>query len=111
ITQLRNGNAVFRREEDRFRTAVDILCATVEAHDDTPPPPRRVQDRTAESVAVGAAPAQLAALPLQFRNEPDTDPALAANRRWWEEHRDGGGGPALQAERLGDPAAVDTVVS
>ncbi|GAA4512092.1 bifunctional proline dehydrogenase/L-glutamate gamma-semialdehyde dehydrogenase [Brevibacterium yomogidense] len=111
ITELRNGNDVFRREEDRFRTAVDILCETVEAHDDTPPLPRRTQDRTAESAAVEASPTELPALPSAFRNEPDTDPALVANRRWWEAHRDGDSGPALQAERLTDSDAVDTVVS
>ena len=110
ITELRNGNAVFRREEDRFRTAVDILCETVEAHDDTPPAPRRTQNRATESAAVESAPAELPGLPSEFRNEPDTDPALVANRRWWEAHRDGDGGPALRAQRLTDSDAVDAVV-
>ena len=128
ITELRNGNHIFRREEERFRTAVGILTAAVEAHGDTPPAPRRTQDRTAEAAAVPAAspgpaasatpasdPAPASAdslppLPAEFRNEPDTDPALLANRRWWQEHRDGDGGPTLAPTRLADSAAVDEVV-
>ena len=116
ITELSNGNAVFRREEDRFRTAIGIVRDTIETHDDTPPPPRRTQDRSAEA-------ADLPALPAEFRNEPDTDPALAANRDWWAAHRDGVAGAgnadstartigaALQPQHLGDSAAVDAAVA
>ncbi|WP_019158676.1 bifunctional proline dehydrogenase/L-glutamate gamma-semialdehyde dehydrogenase [Brevibacterium senegalense] len=104
ITELSNGNAVFRREEDRFRTAIGIVRDTIETHDDTPPPPRRTQDRSAEA-------ADLPALPAEFRNEPDTDPALAANRAWWAAHRDGDAGASLQPQHLGDSAAVDAAVA
>lgn len=111
IMELRNGNHIFQREEDRFRTSIGILTDAIAIDDDTPPSPRRTQDRFVESAAVQAASAELPPLPAEFRNEPDTDPALVANRRWWEENRDSEGGAALHATRLADSDAVDAVVS
>ena len=114
ITELSNGNAVFRREEDRFRTAIGLVRDTIETHDDEPPPPRRTQDRSAEAAETAAVPdptADLPALPTEFRNEPDTDPALAANRGWWAAHRDGAAGASLQPQHLTDSAAVDAAVA
>ena len=58
---------VFDREADRF-------AASVKALDDSTPAPRRTQNRAEESVH----------RPAGFANTPDTDPALAANRRWAE---------------------------
>ncbi len=55
----------FAREEARFRASLADLDATV-------PAPNRVQDRTARSDRFSG----------EFRNAPDTDPAIAANREW-----------------------------
>ncbi|SMY10702.1 proline dehydrogenase family protein [Brevibacterium jeotgali] len=110
ITELRNGNHIFQREEARFRASVASLTDTIAADDDTPPAPRRTQDRVAEAAAVRTASSEPPPLPGEFRNEPDTDPALASNRRWWEEHRDSDGGAALHATHLTDSDEVDAVV-
>jgi RHH-type proline utilization regulon transcriptional repressor/proline dehydrogenase/delta 1-pyrroline-5-carboxylate dehydrogenase len=58
--------AVFRREADRFAAALDAL-------DDEVPPANRTQNRLSPP---------LPRAPERFRNEPDTDPALVANRLW-----------------------------
>ncbi|MFZ0388257.1 MAG: proline dehydrogenase family protein, partial [Solirubrobacteraceae bacterium] len=63
------GTAVWQRERDRFRTAVR------ERHL-TPERTRRTQDRRHE------ADARSRELSQAFRNEPDTDTAVAANRSW-----------------------------
>ncbi|MEV0983030.1 bifunctional proline dehydrogenase/L-glutamate gamma-semialdehyde dehydrogenase [Brevibacterium sp. NPDC049920] len=80
IFELRNGNAVFRREEDRFRASVDDLAAVLAAEGETAPLPTRRQDRGAEAEQ-GAAYTSGAELG-GFANEPDTDPSLPANQRW-----------------------------
>ena len=74
IFELRNGNAVFRREEDRFRASVDDLAALLADAGDTPPGPNRRQDRSAEYTSDAVLGA--------FANEPDTDPSLPANQSW-----------------------------
>ncbi|HLS33115.1 MAG TPA: aldehyde dehydrogenase family protein, partial [Brevibacterium sp.] len=111
ITELRNGNRIFRREEDRFRTSIGILTDTIAAHDDTPPPPRRTQDRGAEAAAAGTSATGPPPLPSAFRNEPDTDPALPANRQWWAAHSDGETRSAPEPIGLSDAAAVDELVA
>lgn len=58
--------AVFRREADRF-------AASLAALDDEVPPPNRTQNRLSPP---------LPRAPEHFTNEPDTDPALVANRLW-----------------------------
>ncbi|WP_309125229.1 proline dehydrogenase family protein [Kocuria sp.] len=74
IFGLRPDNEVFRREEQRFRAALDALAA-----DDDVPAPFRVQDRA----AAGAGSLRLP-LDEPFRNEPDTDVSVPANRAWAE---------------------------
>ena len=154
ITELRNGNHIFRREEDRFRTAIGILTDTIATDDDAPPRRRRTQDRAQEAAAeaartspttgtaqpggspatgtaqpggspaagtvqpgdgqsspAGASAAVLPVLPDVFRNEPDTDPALPANRAWWTDHRDGATRSSPAAISLPNADAVDEVVA
>lgn len=132
ITELRNGNHIFRREEDRFRTSISILTDAIAADDDVPPAPRRTQDRSQEAAAeaahtspstgtaqpgdghdsaAGTSAAGLPPLPEAFRNEPDTDPALPANREWWAAHRDGDTRSSPTAIPLPDEAAVDEVIA
>lgn len=67
LYSLQPGNPAWAVERDRFRQAVADRHLPAG-------PPRRVQDRASEgrgAVAAGA-----------FRNEPDTDFTLPANRRW-----------------------------
>ncbi|MDL5157248.1 bifunctional proline dehydrogenase/L-glutamate gamma-semialdehyde dehydrogenase [Actinomycetospora termitidis] len=73
--------------------------ASVAEHDAVADSPRRTQDRSTEVPVVGTA----------FRNEPDTDPSLGANRDW--ARRAVGAAPAVVgAPELTDPADVDAVV-
>lgn len=100
IFELRNGNAAFRQEEERFRAAVDDLKEILAADGETAPRPNRTQDRTQEY----AGDHRLG----EFVNEPDTDPALPANQRWAEQ--------LIEPVRAGDwlqgrpaPEAVESV--
>ena len=61
-----DDDAVYRRERDRFAASLAEL-------DSETPAPNRTQDRLHPAVPQA---------PAEFRNEPDTDPALAANRVW-----------------------------
>ena len=65
--------AIYSREEKRF-------LASLEGLDQLVPESNRVQDRT---LAVPVSPVDTA--PRPFSNEPDTDPAVAANRAWGRE--------------------------
>jgi RHH-type transcriptional regulator, proline utilization regulon repressor / proline dehydrogenase / delta 1-pyrroline-5-carboxylate dehydrogenase len=69
------GTPVWQRERDRFRTAVR------ERHL-TPEPTRRTQDRDRGADGDGRGRDSSP----RFRNEPDTDVAVAANRAWIAEH-------------------------
>ena len=69
VFELADNEQIFRREQERFIGSLDAVDHSV-------PPSNRVQDRTAAVV-----PAQLASLGA-FRNESDTDPAIANNRAW-----------------------------
>ena len=62
-----DASAVLDREADRFVDSVKAL-------DDAVPAPRRTQNRVEETPRT----------PQTFSNAPDTDPSLAANRRWAE---------------------------
>ena len=78
--------------EERFRASVrdrDAVAAT----------PRRTQDRSTEHVD----------LRDRFRNEPDTDPSLPANRAW-ALRAIATDPPAVREPELTDPSAVDDVV-
>ncbi|WP_080796094.1 bifunctional proline dehydrogenase/L-glutamate gamma-semialdehyde dehydrogenase [Corynebacterium pacaense] len=80
IFDLKPGNEIFRREEERFRSSIGDLAEILNrgAHD--APAPNHLQDREAEEEG-NSEPVDHPALP-EFRNEPDTNPALAANQRW-----------------------------
>ena len=65
VFELSSDETLFTRERDRFLASLADL-------DDVVPAPHRVQDRT--QPAPPAAPG--------FRNAPDSDPAVAANRAW-----------------------------
>ncbi|WP_213816028.1 bifunctional proline dehydrogenase/L-glutamate gamma-semialdehyde dehydrogenase [Glaciihabitans sp. dw_435] len=67
LFELSSNEHIFAREQDRF-------LASLEALDTEVPPSRRVQDRNHPVVAAAEA--------STFHNEPDTDPAIAANRAW-----------------------------
>ncbi|WAL39238.1 proline dehydrogenase family protein [Brevibacterium sp. BRM-1] len=79
IFELRNGNAVFRKEEAAFRASVDQLADTLRDQGERPPEPNRTQDRAAQAATGPRPPAHGLE---DFRNEPDTDPSLPANQRW-----------------------------
>ncbi|QHC67940.1 aldehyde dehydrogenase family protein [Rathayibacter sp. VKM Ac-2759] len=66
VFELEASEALFAREESRFRASVAALDGAV-------PPAHRVADRFAasERPSVGG-----------FRSTPDTDPSVAANRDW-----------------------------
>ncbi|GEK80905.1 bifunctional proline dehydrogenase/L-glutamate gamma-semialdehyde dehydrogenase [Agrococcus baldri] len=67
---------VFQRERDRFLASLELLRAEDAARGDgRPPRPNRTQDRLGDLQASMTH-------PTGFANEPDTDPALAANRDW-----------------------------
>ncbi|MEX0153240.1 bifunctional proline dehydrogenase/L-glutamate gamma-semialdehyde dehydrogenase [Microbacterium sp. LMI1-1-1.1] len=68
VFDLDTQEALFARERDRFLASLADMPAGV-------PASNRVQDRTAP-----AAPAPTSG----FRNTPDSDPAIAANRGWAE---------------------------
>jgi RHH-type proline utilization regulon transcriptional repressor/proline dehydrogenase/delta 1-pyrroline-5-carboxylate dehydrogenase len=69
VFDLATDQGLFARERDRFLRSLGAL-------DDTVPSPHRVQDRTAPVEPTFSS---------GFRNAPDTDPALAANRAWGRE--------------------------
>jgi RHH-type transcriptional regulator, proline utilization regulon repressor / proline dehydrogenase / delta 1-pyrroline-5-carboxylate dehydrogenase len=69
VFELANDEALFERERDRF-------YASLAAFDPIPPKSNRVQNR------MGALAPEPISGPFVFQNEPDTDPAIAANREW-----------------------------
>ena len=95
---LRPRSAAFESEARKFRTAVEQRWAVGSS-------PRRRQDRREH---------QAVRLDAGFFNEPDTDPALPANRAWARDVvaqalRNAGGGP--DATLACEEAAVDSVVN
>jgi RHH-type transcriptional regulator, proline utilization regulon repressor / proline dehydrogenase / delta 1-pyrroline-5-carboxylate dehydrogenase len=67
LAELAPGSAAFREEQARFVASL-THCSDVSTA------PRRTQDRRAGPVPVPPG--------TRFANEPDTDPAIAANRTW-----------------------------
>lgn len=99
VFDLDADEQLFARERDRFLAAIDAMPADV-------PAPRRVQDRTADPAPAAAT---------GFANTPDSDPAIAANRRWadgiLERMRDSAlGQETADAHVLVDSADVDAAV-
>ena len=70
VFELASNEAMFEREKGRF-------LASLAAVDGVVPAPHRVQSRLDPAQALEPRPAGGG-----FENEPDTDPALAANRSW-----------------------------
>jgi len=90
---------VFEREAGRFARALAEL-------DDEVPPANRTQNRLSPP---------LPRAPEHFRNEPDTDPALVANRLWGVGILERSatstlGVDAIAQARIGDAARLDTVL-
>ena len=82
VFDIATNEDVFARERDRF------LAALSDVDPDAPlPVPNRVQDRLAEREA--GVPAEQGSVAERarrpFASEPDSDPALAANRQWARE--------------------------
>jgi RHH-type proline utilization regulon transcriptional repressor/proline dehydrogenase/delta 1-pyrroline-5-carboxylate dehydrogenase len=85
VFELSGDARIFAREEGRFRAALADLAVAPAA-----PAPHRVQNRLTERDAPRALPAAarlsdpgaLSGVREAFDNEPDTDPALPANRQW-----------------------------
>lgn len=96
ISDIANDDAVFAREERRFRASLDLMAGLDTA-------PRRTQDRAA---TLDVAPDH------GFRNEPDTDPSLPANRDWGRRvlERSGAsrlGAGTVQSAHVADAATLD----
>ena len=97
---MREEPALFDAEVERFRAAVaDRHTVGIE--------PRRTQDRRDPAVDPSARRVRQA---QRFVNEPDTDPALAANRMWAREVASAPA-PSPRAPIVTDPAEVDRVVA
>jgi RHH-type proline utilization regulon transcriptional repressor/proline dehydrogenase/delta 1-pyrroline-5-carboxylate dehydrogenase len=97
---------IFAREERRF---LDSLADAVA--DPGVPEPHRVQDRS-----VPAPPSPVATSATPFENEPDTDPATEANRRWAGEllsrvAESRLGVEAISSARVGDADALEAIVT
>ncbi|MBN9141070.1 MAG: bifunctional proline dehydrogenase/L-glutamate gamma-semialdehyde dehydrogenase [Micrococcales bacterium] len=99
VFELASSEQLFARERDRF-------LASLADVDDAVPPPHRVQDRTQPP-----APAESG-----FRNAPDTDPAVAANRGWARAALERSrttrlGAATVAASTIPDAAGVDRVLA
>ncbi len=83
VFELTASPEIFAREEQRFRAALADLAASPAA-----PAPHRVQNRFELAPVDDGGASTAVALPEPggvrrgFANEPDTDPALPANREW-----------------------------
>ncbi|TFV85341.1 aldehyde dehydrogenase family protein [Microbacterium sp. dk485] len=90
VFDLDSDAGLFARERDRFLAALEDLPSGV-------PEPRRVQDRRtpAEPAPRGG-----------FRNAPDSDPSIAANREWAA-----GIVGRMAASRLGEETAAGHIVT
>ncbi len=99
LFDLSSSAKAFAREADRF-------AASLAALDDEVPPPNRTQNRLSPP---------LPRAPQTFRNEPDTDPSLIANRVWGRgilERSESTrlGLDTLTAARIDDPTRLDGVI-
>ncbi|WP_341977083.1 bifunctional proline dehydrogenase/L-glutamate gamma-semialdehyde dehydrogenase [Microbacterium sp. LWO13-1.2] len=70
VFELATDSTLLRRERERFERSLAALEV-----DRSVPQSNRIQDRAAEAVAQTAT-------TDGFENQPDTDPAIAANRAW-----------------------------
>jgi RHH-type proline utilization regulon transcriptional repressor/proline dehydrogenase/delta 1-pyrroline-5-carboxylate dehydrogenase len=86
VFELASDRTVFAREAERFHASLRALEVDIDAgldvsaaQPDAGPRSNRVQDRR------DVAPVMLDTAGGGFRNEPDTDPSVAANRAWGRE--------------------------
>ncbi len=101
VFELQSSEQLFARERDRF-------LASLAEVDESVPPPHRVQNRT-------QLPAPAPGAGEGFRNAPDTDPAVAANRAWARAALERSrttrlGEQTVAASRIPDAAGVDRVL-
>jgi NAD-dependent aldehyde dehydrogenases len=105
VFEIGADTTLFERERARYEHSRAALEAQT-----TVPLPNRTQDRAAEASAPAAGPS------AGFHNEPDTDPALAANREWGRAilARVPGsrlGLDSIAAARIQDAAALDDLIA
>ncbi|MFT4211947.1 MAG: bifunctional proline dehydrogenase/L-glutamate gamma-semialdehyde dehydrogenase [Microbacterium sp.] len=104
VFELSASRDLFDRERGRFERSLAELTASA----GSVPAPNRTQDRAREtSQPTGEA--------SGFRNEPDTDPSLAANREWGRRILERStesvlGVDTIVAARIDDAADVDAVL-
>ncbi|MFQ5557239.1 MAG: proline dehydrogenase family protein [Acidimicrobiales bacterium] len=106
VFTLRAGSSILAREESRFRAAVA-------ERDQVGSDPRRRQDRRLvppSPEATGSTGGRSSGLGAGFCNEPDTDPALAANRAWAGDAIAAAFRPVV-ADEVVDRAGIDTAVA
>lgn len=82
VDEQGQGSEIFRREAERFHSSIASLGEILERDGETAPTPQHTQDRTAEEQHDAGDYSD--GIP-EFRNEPDTNPALEANQRWAEQ--------------------------
>jgi RHH-type proline utilization regulon transcriptional repressor/proline dehydrogenase/delta 1-pyrroline-5-carboxylate dehydrogenase len=103
VFELASNETMFEREKGRF-------LASLAAVDGVTPAPHRVQSRLDPAQALAArAPGS------GFENEPDTDPALAANRAWGRDIAARSadstlGVDLIDSARVTDEATLDTLL-
>ncbi|MEN0023204.1 MAG: bifunctional proline dehydrogenase/L-glutamate gamma-semialdehyde dehydrogenase [Microbacterium sp.] len=101
VFELASNPQLLTRERERFERSLAALVA-----DPSAPSPNRVQNRATEELTD--------AVTTGFHNQPDTDPAIAANRAWGREilQRSVGstlGLDAIAAARIDAEAQLDGV--
>ncbi len=102
LFELAGDERVFARESERFLRSLELLDSTV-------PPSHRVQDRNHPTIDAASKAEQ------GFANEPDTDPAIAANRAWGRRVIERSttttlGSESIEAARVSDPDELDRIV-
>ncbi|WP_431805847.1 bifunctional proline dehydrogenase/L-glutamate gamma-semialdehyde dehydrogenase [Microbacterium paraoxydans] len=108
VFELASNPALLTRERERFERSLAALAADAALPEDQRvPAPHRTQDRTAERPA---------GVTEGFANQPDSDPALAANRAWGRDILRRSvtttlGRDAIAAARIETEAELDAVFS
>lgn len=99
VFELDKNEALFEREKQRFLSSLEAL-------DNSVPPPNRLQDRSLPPESMPHT---------GFRNTPDTDPALPANRDWGRAILERVpsstlGNASVKAAFINDEAALNTAI-
>jgi len=109
VFELASDRTIFAREAERYRASLRVLVADAAASDGAPLSNRR-QDRRSSVVPIATDAA------AGFRNEPDTDPSIAANRVWGREilrraETSELGAGLLARVRITDPGILEQVIA